>query len=249
MKFCAISFASLAFAAALSAQNAPVHLLVSNGMKAVVEQLQPGCERAVGRPLAIEFGSTAGLKQKIAAGSAFDVLMVSSDAVADLEKENKIMPGTTAELARSGIGVGIKKGTPRPDIGTADAMKRTLREAQSITFAQDGASRAYLDAMFERLGVASELKPKIVMTQGSGPALERVASGKTGMVLTLTSELMPVHGIDIVGPLPGDLQHYVTFAAAVGSKAADAKTAKGVIACVKAASAAGAYKANGMEPR
>ena len=246
MKLCALS---LALAAALSAQNAPVHLLVSNGMKAVVEELQPACERAIGHPLEIAFGSTAELKQKIGAGLSFDVVIVSSEAVADLAKENKVMAGTTADLARSGIGVGIRKGTAKPDIATAEAMKRTLRAAKSITFARDGASRTWLDAMFEQMGIASELKPKVVMTQGSGPALESVAAGQAEIVLTLKSELMPVRGIEIVGPLPGDLQHYVNFAAAVGSKAGDPKAAKAVIAFVKSASAAGTYKANGMEQR
>jgi molybdate transport system substrate-binding protein len=246
MKLCTLS---LVIAAALSAQNAPVHLLVSNGMKAVVEELQPGCERAAGHPLAIEFGSTAGLSKKIASGEKFDIVMVSSEAVADLAKENKVAPGTTVELSRSGIGVGIRKGSPRPDVSSADALKRTLRDAKSITFAQDGASRTYLDAMFERLGLVNELKPKIVMTQGSGPALASVAEGRAEMVLTLISELKLVDAIDVVGPLPGDLQHYVTFAAAVGSKAGDPASAKAVIACLKSPSTAGTYKKKGMEQR
>src|SRR5438067_7158218 len=127
----------LTLAAALSAQNGPVRLLVSNGMKAVAEELQPACERAIGHPLAIEFGSTAGLMKKIGTGAAFDAIIVSSEAVADLAKENKVMPGSTVELSRAGIGVGIRKGTPKPDVSTADALKRTLQQAKSITFAQD----------------------------------------------------------------------------------------------------------------
>jgi molybdate transport system substrate-binding protein len=233
----------------LFAQNAPVHMLVSNGMKAVVQQLQPACERSIGHPLTIEFGSTTGLRQKIDMGSAFDVVMITSEAIADLAKEKRVLAGTSADLARSGVGFAVKAGAPKPDISTPEGLKRALREAKSITYAQDGASRPTLDIMFERLGLASELKPKIATTQGSGPAMANVASGQSAVVMTLISELMPVKGIEIVGPLPGDLQHYVNFAAAVGSKASDPAAAKAVIAFLRSASAAPAYKTNGMEPR
>src|SRR4051812_9967246 len=195
---------SLAIAALVSgivpvaAQNAPVRLLVSNGMKAVVEQLQPACERAIGHPLIIEFGSTTGLKQKIDAGAAFDAVVVTSEGIAELTKQGKAMAGTNVELARAGIGFAVQAGGPKPDISTPDAMKRALREAKSITYAQDGASRPTVDAMFDRLGIAADLKPKIRMTTGSGPAMASVAAGQTAVVLTLISELMPVRGIDIV---------------------------------------------------
>jgi molybdate transport system substrate-binding protein len=253
MKFRALLLtvtAILAGSVSLSAQKAPpIRMAVSNGMKAVVQQLQTACERTTGHPFAIEFGSTTGLRQKIDAGTPFDLVIVTSDGIADLTKQTKVMAGTSAELARAGIGFAVKTGAPKPDISTPEAMKRALREAKSVTYAQDGASRPTVDAMFERLGLAAELKPKIKMTTGSGPAMESVAAGQTAVVLTLISELMPVHGIEIVGPLPGDLQHYVTFSAATGAKASDTAAAHAVTACFKSASVAPVYKANGMEQR
>ena len=142
-----------------------------------------------------------------------------------------------------------RTGAPRPDIGTPEAMKQALLKAKSIAYAKDGASRPTVEKMFDRLGIAADLKPKLVLTTGSGPAMEGVASGQTAVVLTLVSELMPVHGVDIVGPLPADLQGYVSFGAAVNSKTANADAARALIAQLKSPAAAALYKAKGMEAR
>jgi molybdate transport system substrate-binding protein len=230
-----------------TAQQAPVRVLASNGMKAVVEELQPRCERAIGHPLSIEYGSTVGLRQKIDAGVPFDAVILTSDAVGELVKESKVTAATRADFARCGVGVAVRSGSAKPDIGTPAALKRTLREAASITYAGDGASRAYIDKMLERLGLAEEAKPKIVLTQGSGPAMASVAAGKVSLVMTLMSELLPVHGIDVVGPFPAELQNYVSFGAAVGAKASEPEGAKALIAFLKSADAAPVYKAKGME--
>jgi molybdate transport system substrate-binding protein len=234
-------------AASLFSQQPPVNVLASNGMKAVILDLQPQAERAIGRPLAIEFGSTTGLLARIEAGAPFDVAILTSDAIANLAKTNQLSPATRTELARCGVGFAVRTGAPHPHIDTSEAMKQALLKAKSIAYAQDGASRPTVEKMFDRLGIAAALKPKLVLTTGSGPAMQNVASGKTAVVLTLISELMPVHGIDIVGPLPGDLQGYVGFGAAVNTKAANPDAARALIAVLKAPAAAAIYKAKGME--
>jgi molybdate transport system substrate-binding protein len=232
-----------------SKQPAPIHVFASNGMKAVILDLQPQAERALARPLTIDFGSTTGLLARINAGEAYDVAILTSDAIANLAKENKLAASTRTDLARCGVGFAVRTGAARPDIGTPEAMKQALLKAKSIAYAKDGASRPTVEKMFDRLGIATELKPKLVLTTGSGPAMEAVASGQTAVVLTLISELMPVHGIDIVGPLPADLQDYVSFGAAANSKTANAEAARALIAQLKAPAAAAVYKAKGMEAR
>jgi molybdate transport system substrate-binding protein len=224
-----------------------VHVLASNGMKAVVEELQPRCERAIGHPLSIEYNSTAGLMQKIDAGAMFDVAILTSGGVDQLVKQGRVVAGTRADFARSGIGLAVRSGSAKPDIGTPAALKRTLESAASITYAKDGASRSYIDKMFERLGLAEDTKPKIVLTQGSGPAMENVASGRVAIVMTLMSELMPVHGIDIAGPLPAELQSYVGFGAGASVKAGQPEGAKALIAFLGSPEAAPVYKTKGME--
>jgi molybdate transport system substrate-binding protein len=242
-----ISLLICLFAQAVAAQSGALHVLASNGMKAVIEELQPRCERAIGHPLAIQYGSTVGLRQKIDAGETFDVVILTTDAIGDLVKENKATAGTRADFARCGVGVAVRTGAPKPDISTPAALKRTLQAAKSITYAKDGASRGYIDKMLERLGLAEETKPKIVLTQGSGPAMASVASGQVALVMTLMSELLPVHGIDVVGPFPADLQNYVSFGGAAGAKTSQIEGAKALIAFLKSSEAAPVYKAKGME--
>lgn len=229
------------------AQQPAVHVLASNGMKAVVEELQPRCERAIGHPLSIEYNSTAALMQKIDAGVSFDAAILTSEAIGQLMKEAKVTAGTRTDFARSGVGLAVRSGSPKPDIGTPAALKRTLQSAASITYAKDGASRSYIDKMIERLGLVEETKPKIVLTQGSGPAMASVASGRAAIVMTLMSELLPVHGIDIVGPLPAELQNYVSFGAGASVKASQPEGAKALIAFLRSPEAAPVYKTKGME--
>jgi len=232
------------FAPAVFAQNAPTRVLVSAGARAVVEELRPQCERALGHPLALEFGSTTDLRQKIESGDAFDVTILTTPAIDALAKAGKTGAGTP--LARCGIGVGIHAGEARPDIQTPDAFKRALLHAAAIAYAGDGASRAYIDSMFAKMGIAADLKATIVLTHGSAAAGERIASGKGGMVLTLVSEILPMKGIELVGPFPAELQNYINFSAAP-SKGNSPDAAK-LIAFLSSPAAAPIYKAKGMEP-
>lgn len=232
----------------LFAQTAPIHVIASNGMKAVILELQTKAEKATGHPLFIEFGTTTSLQQKIESGTPFDVAILTSDVISKLVQENKLAAATRTDLSRTGIGFAIRKGALKPDIATPEALKNTLLGAQSITYAGDGASRPHLDQMFDRLGITAQVKSKIILTQGSGAAMQSVAQGRVSIVLTLISELMTVPGIEIVGPLPADLQNYVSFAAGASAMAANAEAARTVIAMLKAADAAAVYRAKGMEP-
>jgi ABC-type molybdate transport system substrate-binding protein/sugar lactone lactonase YvrE len=228
--------------------NAPVHLLASNGMKAVILQMQPQAEKAIGHPLSIDFGSTTDLLMKIGSGAPFDVAILTSEAITGLVKEGKLAAATRADLAQVGVGVAIKTGAPRMDVRTADELKKALLAASSITYAQDGASRPTIDRMFERLGIAAAVKPKLVLTQGSGAAMASVAAGKVQIVLTLISELMPVSGIQVIGAFPPELQNYVRFGAAANAKAANPEAAGALIALLKAPAAVPIYNAKGMDP-
>lgn len=247
MRFLRSTFLLLAAGAPIFAQNAPLHVLVSNGMKAVILQLQPKAEKATG-PLIMEFGTTTGLQQKAESGAPFDVAIMTSEAISTLAKENKIAAGSRTTLSRSGIGLAVRKGAPKPDISTPDALKKALLDAQSVSWAGDGASRPHLDQMIEKLGIAAQVKPKLVLTQGSAVAMQKVAAGQIGMVLTLISELKPVAGIDIAGPLPEQLQGYVEFAAGVSSQASNAQAARNLISVLTGADTAAIYTAKGMEP-
>jgi molybdate transport system substrate-binding protein len=238
---------SLCWLHSAAAQPAPLRVLASNGMKAVVVELAPQLEKAAGRYVSFEFGSTTGLRQKIDGGVAFDVAILTSGAIGELVRQNRLNATTRTDFARSGIGVAVKSGTPKPDVSTPAAMKRMLDRAKTITYAGDGASRPAIDSMIAKLGLASEMKPRTILTTGSGAAMTSVADGKVDVVMTLMSELLPVHGIDIAGPFPPELQGYVTFGAAANLKAAQPESAKAMIAFLRSAAAGPVYKAKGME--
>jgi molybdate transport system substrate-binding protein len=229
------------------AQTTEIHVLASNGIKAVMEELRPQAERETGRPLAIEFNSSSALKQKIEAGETFDVAILTSDLLDALTKSGKIVKGSAAGIARSGIGVGIRAGAPKPDIRTAAALKQTLLDAKSITFAQDGASRAYIAKMLDNFGIAEDLKSKIILEQGSTRAAARVADGSAELIMTLVSEILPAPGVQLVGPLPASVQNYVSMSAGVGAKASNADGAKVLIKFLSGPGVARTLKAKGME--
>ncbi len=230
----------------IAAPGSAVRVLVSNGMKAAMEELKPACERAIGHPLAMQFQSTAAVKKMIEAGEAFDATIITTEAIGDLIKQGKLAGGSRADLGRSELGIGIRAGVAKPDISTPEALKRTLRDAKSITYPKDGASRGYIEKMFERLGVAADVKPKIILAPGSGPATESVAAGKAALVITLFSEIVPVQGVEILGPLPGEFQSDIRFAAAASATAKNAEAVKALIAFLAGPRAAPTLKAKGL---
>jgi molybdate transport system substrate-binding protein len=243
----AIVAGALCLAPASGAQGSSVHLLVSNGLKASMEDLQATCEASVGHPLDIHYSSTAALKKSIEAGERFDVTMITTEAIEDLVKQGKLAVDTKTSIGRSELGIGIKAGVPKPDIKTVDGLKKALLEVKSITYPKDGASRAYIEKMFERLGIATEVKPKIILAPGSGPATQSVADGKAGFVITLFSEILPIKGVDILGALPGEFQSDIKFSAAAGTAVSDKQAAKAVIACVTGSKATPLLKAKGID--
>jgi quinoprotein glucose dehydrogenase len=229
-------------------QNNALRLLVSNGMKGTMEELQPQCEKAVGRSLAIQFGSTASLKKRIEMGEAFDVTIITTEAIGDLIKQGKLTGASRMDVGRSELGIGIRAGAPRADIRTPEALKKTLQEAKSITYPQDGASRGFIENMFARMGIAADVKSKIILAPGSGPATQSVAAGQAAMVITLFSEIVPIPGVEILGPLPGEYQSDIRFGAATSATSQNAEAAQALIAFLSGPQAAPVLKAKGIAP-
>jgi molybdate transport system substrate-binding protein len=226
----------------------PVHVLVSNGVRAVVEDLQAQCEKAVGHPLAIEFSAAALLKQKVDAGEQFDVALLTTEVTDELITEGKIPADSRGDLGRVGVGLGVRSGVPKPDISTPDALKRTLLNAKSITYAKDGAARVLIEKIYDRLGISDQVKPKIILQSVPGRPQTAVADGQAEIVMTLISEILPVKGIELVGPVPKELQSYVSFRGGVSAKTRNAETSRAVVKFFTSAQAAPAYKARGLDP-
>ena len=156
-------------------------------------------------------------------------------------------PSSITPLGRGGIGVGIRAGGHRFAIDTPDAIKRALLAADSVTFAREGASRPHIDRMFERLGIAAEMQAKTLLEAGSVQAAEKVVAGQAEILLTLVSEILPVEGMELIGPLPSEFQSYIAFDGALGAHATDEAAARAFLDCIAAPSAAATFAAKGIE--
>jgi molybdate transport system substrate-binding protein len=239
---------ALLLARLAAAQDSEIRVLSSNGVKAALEELQPGCERAVGRRLSIQFDTSAALRQRIEAGASFDVAVVTSEIIEALVKTGTLAGSMPSDLARSEIGVAVRRGAARPDIGTAETLKRALLAARSITYARDGASRPHIEDMLERLGIADDAGRKTALEQGSTRAMARVAEGRAELGVTLISEIVSAPGIELLGPLPADFQNEVAFRAGVNARSADADAAGAFIQCLSGPAAARTFLSKGLEP-
>jgi molybdate transport system substrate-binding protein len=246
----AIAAASICgFAADTAPKAGALRVFASNGIQEVMKEIQPQAERAIGRPLALEFGLAASLGKRAEAGEAFDAAILTTEGTDALIKSGKIAAATRVEIARVGIGLAVRSGTPKPDIGTPEAMKRTLLKAKSITYGREGASRVYIEKMEERLGITADVKAKTILEEATPRPQERVAAGGAEILMTLISEILPFHELDLAGPLPGDMQHYVSFAAGVAAHTANADAAKALFKFLKTPGLSPVFKAKGMEPR
>ena len=207
-------------------------VLSSNGVRAGLEALAPDCEQRIGRKMLVEYGTSTSLKQRIAGGANVDVALITTEVVAELAKGGHLVPDSVRPIGRAGIGLGIREGGRRYAIGTADEIKQALLAARSITYAQDGASRVHIERMFGELKITEEMKARTLLEQGSTRAAARVVAGDAEILLTLVSEILPVQGLELLGPLPGHFQSYIFFDAAVGTKSQDADDALGLVYCL-----------------
>ena len=190
-------------------------IFCTNGLKSVLLELTPALEREHATRLTTTWGATVGLAQEIAGGAQVDLAILTGEVVDDLIARGKAVAGSRVDLARSGIGVAVRKGAPRPDIGTADALRRALLAARSVAHSKSGQSGLYFPTVLERLGIAAEMKPKLVVPESGIAIGEVVARGEAEIGIQQISELLPVAGIEIVGPLPEPLQKITTFSGGV----------------------------------
>jgi molybdate transport system substrate-binding protein len=236
-----------AFLATASVSAAEIKVLASNGVREALNELAPAFERETGHKLVFGFAGAAALQRRIEGGEAFDLAIITGAGIEDLAKQGKVDGASRAPIARSGVGIGIRKGAPRPDIGTADALKRTLLSAKSISWAKEGQSGMYFAGMLERIGIAGEIRPKAQLAGSSAEAGKLVAAGKIEFAVGLLNELMAAPGVEVLGPLPAELQNYTVFHAGVGVGSKDSSAAKALIKFLTTPSAGAVFRAKGQE--
>jgi molybdate transport system substrate-binding protein len=222
-------------------------VLCTNGVKSVMLDLVPAFERTSGTKLVITWGSAAGLLKELESGAGGDLAILTAEAIDGLIAHGKVVAGSRVDLARSGIGIAVRKGASKPDIGTPEALKKALLAAKSVAHSKTGMSGIYFPTVLARLGIADEMKSRIVMPEPGTPVGELVAKGDAEIGVQQISELLPVAGVEIVGPLPAELQKITTFSAGLLAAAKEPDAAKALVKFL-AAEAPPLLKGKGLEP-
>jgi molybdate transport system substrate-binding protein len=231
----------------VAAMAAEVKVMAGGGMAGAFGELIPQFESATGHKISIQYGGGAALRKQIEAGEAFDLAIIDSHEVDDLITQGKIARDTRVDIVRVGLGVAVREGAPKPDISSVDAFKNTLLNAQSITYAATGSTAMHLPKVLDRLGIAEQVKAKIKPN-----ALNRVpqvvAAGEVDLAIGGMALLLSAKGVQVVGPLPAELQSWFVNTAGVSTAAKQPDAAKALIKYLATPEAAAVIKAKGMEP-
>ena len=232
------------------ANAAEVKVLSASGIKAPIEELAPKFEKASGHKLVIKFSGGGAIAKNLKGPDDADVVIVPQLNADMLVKGNKTMAANVSPLARTQIGVAVRKGVAKPDISSVDAFKRALLAAKSVSYNRPEASSrgAHIIKVIEQLGITKEINAKLVLADSGGTMGKVLADGKAELGLTQMSTYVGVPNIEIVGPIPKELQLSTVYAAAIVTGAKNADAAKALVAFLRNADAAKVYKSKGMEP-
>jgi molybdate transport system substrate-binding protein len=242
-----LSLAALLLATPASASD--ITVLTAGAFKPVLLDLTAAYEARTHETVAVTNDTAGGVSARVARGEEIDLVIMPDAVLNTLAAQGKIVTGSVAKLAKSGIGVVIKKGATPPDISTVEAFKRTLLAAPSIAYidpASGGSSGIYLSKLFERLGIADALMKKTVLVPG-GLAASRVDDGEASLALQQISELHAVSGVTFVGPLPEEIQNYTVYAGGIPTSARRPAAGRALLAFLRGENAATAVAARGLE--
>jgi molybdate transport system substrate-binding protein len=234
---------------AASSLAADLKVITAGAFKPVVVEVAAEFERQGGHHVVIDNDTAGALARRIAAGEHFDVVVLTHAAIEQFARDGKLAPGATQPLGRVGIGVAVKRGAPLPDIASVAGFQRALLDARAVAYIDPqagGSSGVYLAQLFDKLGIASQIKAKAVLVPG-GLVAQRVVSGEADIALHQISEILAVPGAVLVGPLPAALQNYTVYAGGVSAGAADPAAAKALLAMLHGDVARAAMKARGMQ--
>jgi molybdate transport system substrate-binding protein len=232
---------------ASSLQAAELKVIAGGSMTASMNALAAPFEKASGHKLSIHFDSTPNIIARVNSGTPFDVVVVPVDVFKDAAAKARFAPGPTVDIARVGYGVIVRAGAPKPDLSTPDAFKKSLLAAPSIAFLPASAAGAYVTKVFERLGIAEEMKAKTKVQAAPAQIAPAVAKGEAELGVFLTNVLV-APGVELVGPFPGELQQELVFTSAVAADTREADAAKALIDYLRTQEATAIIKAAGMTP-
>jgi molybdate transport system substrate-binding protein len=229
---CALLLVIALAAGARRAEAAELQVLSAGAMRSIVTELAAAFEKETSNPVKLTFGTVGALKAQLADGAPADVVIMTQEAMQEMARQGAVVEGSWVAIGRTGIGVGVRDGAPKPDIGTPEALKRTLLATKSLVYvdpAQGGTSGIHFAGVLQKLGIAEAVKPKTTLVPGGYPA-ELVAKGQVDLVVHQISEIVPVKGVTLVGPLPKELQKTTVYAAGVTVASASPPASRAFVA-------------------
>jgi molybdate transport system substrate-binding protein len=243
----AVLISGLALLPAAAAKAAELRVIAGGSITSLMKELGPQFEQASGHKLSIHFDSTPNIITRINSGTPFDLAIVPVDVFKDATAKAHFASGPTVDIARVGYGVAVRAGVEKPDVSTPDTLKKTLLDAASIAFVPSSAAGAYVIKVFERLGIADEMKAKTRAQAGPPQIAPAIADGEAELGVFLTNVLI-APGVQLAGPFPAELQQELVFTAAIATDTSEADAAKALIDYLRTPGAQAAIKASGMNP-
>jgi len=245
MRTASIIMATTLFTSAAGA--AEINVLSTQATQEAYLELAAQFEKATGHKVKTDFTGTLNVQKRLASGESFDMIIMAAPAIDEQIKLGKAVAGSRVDLAKSGTGVAVRKGAPKPDIGSVEAFRKTLLSVKSIGYST-GPSGVYMLSVFDKLGVTDQVKGKLKQTPSGVFVGNLIANGETEIGFQQISELVHFAGIDYVGPLPGELQRMTVFSAGIHAGAKQPDAAKALVKFLTAPAAAGVIRKHGLEP-
>lgn len=231
-----------------AAKAAEVNAMAGAALAGVIGELGPQFERTTGHKLVMQYGLSRTFKRKIEAGEEFDLVILSLETMDDLVKLGKIAAGPHTEIVRAGVGIAVRTGASKPDFNSVDAFKRSLLNAKAISYTPGSETGEHLAKVFERLGIAEEMRTRTKPQQTTERIAQAVADGEAELAIAVTSSLLLVRGVELAGKLPPELQTYLVFTAAVGVSTKHPEAAQAFVKYLTPPETAVVIKASGWEP-
>ena len=231
----------------IGSTSSELRVFTTRSIATVLEKIGADFERRTGRKLSVTTDVAIRMVRRINDGEQFDVLVAAPAQIDELIKAGKIIPETRTDLARSGIGVAVRAGAPKPDVSSVDAFKRALLTARSVAYLKEGQSGVYVAGMLERLGIAGTLRSKVTLPE-TDIVSELVSRGEIELGIVVITQILTTDGVALAGPLPSEIQSYITFTGGISANSKSIDAAKELLTVLKSPAAIGVMKSQGMVP-